>query len=148
MSFRYAYPPVCIGSSSLYTVYPVVTYPFEPTANPAAPFRAVASSGISLHCVHQSLSILYSQQSFSRWSFPRYPPHKYPRLPITNPAASSLALPSKSERRYHTPAVYSVSSVHAANESSTTIMQSNLFIFVFINMSLITTANVGCNGHA
>ena len=35
-----------------------------------------------------------------------------------------------------------------ANESSTTIMQSNLFIFVFINMSLITTANVGGNGHA
>lgn len=99
-------------SSSLYTVYPVVTYPFEPTANPAAPFRAVASSGISLHCVHQSLSILYSQQSFSRWSFPRYPPHKYPRLPITNPAASSLALPSKSERRYHTPNVSSSSSEH------------------------------------
>ena len=137
MSFRYAYPPVCIGSSSLYTVYPVVTYPFEPTANPAAPFRAVASSGISLHCVHQSLSILYSQQSFSRWSFPRYPPHKYPRLPITNPAASSLALPSKSERRYHTPNVSSSSSEHE-NMDSIAIDTNNSCSFFIISIRFIT----------
>ena len=102
-----------------------------------APFRAAASSGRSAHCVHQSLSILYSQQSLSRWSFPRYPPHKYPRLSITNPAASSLALPSKSERRYHTPNVSSSSS-ERENMDSIAIDTNNSCSFFIISIRFIT----------